>query len=243
MWANLKIRTGLLIALAAFVVKSVVAIGLGGNSSRQAGFVDELSDVGIRQNTLLKNAYIAALRATIRSGIMFDALKGGDANGAAEQGRLATALLGQMNKFADEYKAIPMHTEDGRKQQAALVAAFQRYGSLMSDMLGKLSKGDMAGYEDLRNNALAGASGELGKRLDEYSAVIQNVSEQFISEYANTSHVMGIVYIGLLVGVVLVAVVMFAYMTSHVFRPMQRMIRLFDSMAAGDLTNRVEVHG
>ena len=63
MFANLKIRTGLLAVVLTFVALSVVAIGYGRCSARQDGMVIGTPDnAGVQQNVLIRDAYIAALR-------------------------------------------------------------------------------------------------------------------------------------------------------------------------------------
>jgi methyl-accepting chemotaxis protein-2 (aspartate sensor receptor) len=243
MLSNLKIRTGLLLALLVFVAISIVSIAYGWYSANQSERqFSEMSSVGVRQNALIKDAYIAMLRGTIRLDNTLNMVKMSDFDGSQKEQKLIFDLIERARTNMAEFKTIPKSSEAMRSQDAALVAAFQNYGATMKEMAGIAVEGDEQKFLDTKATKQRNGSIELNKRIEEYSKLIMAETTQAMDAQQRMNDTMHVVFIGLLVVVILLAVAMFTYMTRGVFHPLQRAIKHFDSMAGGDLTNKVAVN-
>ena len=101
--------------------------------------------------------------------------------------------------------------------------------------------GDEEKYESIKTSTMQDASIELARRLDGYSKMIQDTTTQLMERQKAINEVMQIAYVGMLIVVILVAFAIFSYMRRGVFQPLQTAIRYFDTLASGDLTNKIAV--
>ncbi|OZI45009.1 methyl-accepting chemotaxis protein, partial [Bordetella genomosp. 5] len=244
MLANLKIRTGLLLALLVLALCALASIGLGLDATRQANAaLDTIDSLSVQQNTLLKDTYAQMLRATIRADIAAGQMRAGDARGAAENTRLVRELHADASKKIETFAGIPKRTELGRKNETEVVAAFKSFASALDEMMSALDRNDEKTYLDLKNSKAGAASGAFAAKLTAFSANIETMSEKTLGDYRQTSNIMMVLY-GVFVALILLVVVLaYLFMTRAVVRPLTRAGEQFERIAAGDLTQRVEVHG
>ena len=240
MFANLKIRTGLLAAVLAFVALSVMAIGYGWYSARQDEMViDTLDNAGVQQNVLIRDAYMAALRGIIHIDIALNLVKYGKLEGAQAEQKAVFNFADQVSKIMGEFKALPKFNDESRKQEGPLLAAFQNLTDNMKAAVKVAAMGDEEKYETIKTTTMQDASVELSKRLEAYSKMIQSTTTQLMERQRAIHEIMQIVYVGMLIVVILVAFAIFAYMRRGVFQPLQTAIQYFDTLASGDLTNKI----
>jgi methyl-accepting chemotaxis protein-2 (aspartate sensor receptor) len=242
MFANLKIRTGLLAAVLTFVVLSIVAIGYGWYSARQDEMViDTLDNAGVQQNVLIRDAYIAALRGIIHIDIALNLVKYGNTEGAQAEQNTVIKAADQVSKFMGEFKALPKFNDESHKQEGPLLAAFQNLTDNMKAAVKVAAMGDEQKYETIKTTTMQNASIELAKRLDEYSKLVQDATAQLMERQRAINEFMQIVYVGMLIIVILVAFAIFSYMRRGVFQPLRKAIQYLDTLASGDLTNKISV--
>ena len=90
MFSNIKVRTGLMLALAVVAVAAFVAIALGWSNTRaNVEAINALDSLSVQQNNLIKDAYTQMLRATIRADIVAAQRATGDTAGAADNAQSA----------------------------------------------------------------------------------------------------------------------------------------------------------
>ena len=242
MLSNLKVRTGLLLALMVLVVLSLVSVALGWDTMRLGTVsIDRLDSLSVRQGTLLKDAYIQMLRATTRADIAADQLQAGDTAGSAQNARAVHERLVDALKKVEAFKAIPKVSDAGRAMEADVVSSFQRLAASLEEMVGALTGNDQAKYMQVKNGKLAAASAALAAKLTEFSDHIQRLSEETLSQYDAKAARNTIAYAALIVVLVLVAVGAYLFMARKVLQPLREAGGYFDKIAGGDLTSRVEV--
>ena len=242
MFANLKIRTGLLAAVLTFVVLCVATISYGWYSARQDEVaINILDNAGVDQTALIRDSYIAALRGTIRMDNTLNLFKQGDVDGMEREHQAVLSLVDSALKNMDRLKALPKLSDEAKTLEAPLIAAFQNYADISRQMVEMAARGDDAQYFKFKMADSKDASLELGKRLDDYSKMIQGISDHLIEHQKSMNQIMQIVYIGMLILVGVLAVAISSYMARGVFRPLQRTIKQLDTLAAGDLTGKIEV--
>jgi methyl-accepting chemotaxis protein-2 (aspartate sensor receptor) len=239
---SLKIRTGLLVSLFAFVIISIASIAVGWSSAQKSErMINALSNVGVKQNALLKEAYIAALRATIRVDNSMTLFKAGNADESVSEQKRVREQIDQLDKMVAAYKSIPKIDAETQAKEGPLVAAFQAYTATLGDLMGDINQGDEAKYIEDKRHTLSGKSQNLINKLNEYTQLIQRMTDQLMGEHEQMTSFMEVMFIGLMIGVVLLAIVMYSYMTRGVLRPLQASINHFDTLASGDLTQTIEV--
>jgi methyl-accepting chemotaxis protein-2 (aspartate sensor receptor) len=242
MFANLKIRTGLLAAVLTFVALCIVAIGYGWYSAREdEKVIDTLDNAGVQQNVLIRDAYIAALRGIIHIDIALNLAKYGKPEGAMAEQAAVFKFADQMTKIMGEFKALPKFNDESRKQEGPLLAAFQDLADNMKTAVKVAAMGDEDKYETIKTSTMQDASITLAKRLAAYSKMVQDTTSQLTEHQKAVNEIMQMVYIGMLIVVVLVAFAIFAYMRRGVFQPLQTAVQYFDTLASGDLTNKIVV--
>jgi methyl-accepting chemotaxis protein-2 (aspartate sensor receptor) len=244
MLANLKIRTGLLAAVIAFVAMGVVAIYLGWDSSSSGSRVaNMLYSVGMKQNGALKDAYISALRATIWVDNTRASAEAGDEAGTTAAINRTRDLMAQAMKYVEVYKASPKVSDAAKQAEVGMVNAFQVYSATIGSLLDALSRKDFDKFRDIKMNGLRVTSGDLSSKLDAYSQIVEHTASQLIDDYEDDNQFMRIVYMVMLVVLVILAIIVYAFVTSRVVRPLNMTIGNFDRLASGDLTAKVTVQG
>ena len=244
MLANLKIRTGLLLALLVLALCALASIGLSLDATRQASSaLDMIDSLSVQQNTLLKDTYTQMLRATIRADIAASQRRAGDAKGAADNGRIVRELHADATRKIEAFAQIPKRTELGRKNETELVAAYKGFAAALDEMMAALDRNDDRAYLDLKNNKAGAASGAFAAKLGEFSANLDKVSDKTLADYRQTAHLMMILYGVFVVLILLVVALAYLFMTRAVVRPLQRAGEQFERIANGDLTQRVDAHG
>ncbi|MGN6580043.1 MAG: Tar ligand binding domain-containing protein, partial [Bordetella sp.] len=242
MFTNLKIRTGLFAAVLTFVALSVVAIGYGWYSARQDGIIiDTLDNAGVEQNVLIRDAYIAALRGIIHIDIALSLAKHGKPDGAQAEKSAVIKFADQVSRLMGEFKALPKFNDESRRQEGPLMAAFQNLTDNMKTAVLVAATGDDQKYESIKTSTMQDASIELARRLDGYSKMIQDTTTRLMERQKAINEFMQLVYVGMLILVVLLAFAIFSYMRRGVFQPLQTAVQHFDTLASGDLTNKIVV--
>ncbi|MGE4439839.1 methyl-accepting chemotaxis protein [Achromobacter sp.] len=243
MLSNLKVRTGLMLAQLAVAVAALVAIAFGWSSMRSnAEAIDALDNLSVQQSSLVKDAYVQMLRATIRADIAAAQRAAGDKAGAAETSRIVQQLLSDGRAKLERFKEVPKNTDIGRAAEGQLLASFNGFSEGLQAMLAALDRGDNAEYLNLKNTRAAAASGAFSKQLTEFAHTINTFSAEQVATSRSQSAVMAYVYLGLLLVILAVSLGAFLFVNRAVLRPLRVVGESFDRIAGGDLTTRVEVH-
>ncbi|MBN3269768.1 methyl-accepting chemotaxis protein [Bordetella bronchiseptica] len=241
MFANLKVRTGLLLALVALALAALVSIALGWESVREGSrSLHALDSVSVQQGSLLKDAYAQMLRATIRADIAAVQRRGGDAAGALENERTVKQLMGEAKARIEAFRKVPKLSELGRSMEAGLTGSFGSFAASLDEMMAALERNDDAAYLELKNVKAGQASAAFAARLGEFSANLDKLSSETLAAHETRETVMLYVYLALLLLIVGVIAGSYLYMTRAVVRPLQRASQQFARMAAGDLSARIE---
>ncbi|KDB79350.1 HAMP domain protein [Bordetella bronchiseptica CA90 BB1334] len=243
MFANLKVRTGLLLALVALALAALVSIALGWESVREGSrSLHALDSVSVQQGSLLKDAYAQMLRATIRADIAAVQRRGGDAAGALENERTVKQLMGEAKARIEAFRKVPKLSELGRSMETGLTSSFGSFAASLDEMMAALERNDDAAYLQLKNVKAGQASAAFAARLGEFSTNLDKLSSETLAAHETRETIMLYVYAALLLLIVGVIAGSYLYMTRAVVRPLQRASQQFERMAAGDLSARIEVN-
>jgi methyl-accepting chemotaxis protein-2 (aspartate sensor receptor) len=242
MFSNLKIRTGLLLALLSVAIAAVISIALGWNNTRIGiAALDTLDKLSMRQNNLLKDAYIQMLRAIIRIDIAAAQRDAGEIADAAENTRNAQNFIADAQKKMAEFKTSPKFTEVGQTNEPELLADFNAFMESLVAMLGLLEKGDIEGFHTMKSTTAATASSALSTKLEEFAADIDRYSSASQEAYRNRTELMLLVYAVLFVLIALITLAAYIFIVRGLLRPLQSAGSSMDRITAGDLTARIDL--
>ncbi|ANY15990.1 methyl-accepting chemotaxis protein [Bordetella pseudohinzii] len=241
MLANLKVRTGLLLALLVLALMGLFAIGLGWSAIHKADeALDMLDSVSVQQNVLIKDAYSQMLRATVRADIAAAQRASGDEAGAAQNVSTVRELNADAARKMEAFQSIPKHDDEGRRMEAEVMGSFKAFVAALGEMMAALDRGDHAAYLDIKNRKAGAASAAFAAKQQGFSERIQKMSADTLAGVRQASRIMTLLYAAMIVLMVIVVASAFVYMTRAVVRPLQRVGEHFEKIASGDLTGRVE---
>ncbi|AZY52436.1 methyl-accepting chemotaxis protein [Bordetella avium] len=241
MLVNLRIRTGLLLALFVLALMGALSIALGWNAAQQADrALDRLDSLSVQQNVLIKDAYSQMLRATVRADVAASELARGDSKAAEQHITLLRGLQVDAARKIQAFQDIPKLNDEGRVMQAELVGAFKAFEKALNETLAALGRGDTAAYLDIKNQRSATASAAFAAKQQEFSQHIEHMSAQTLADFRLTSRNMTWIYA--LMGVLTLIILggAFVYLTRTIVKPLRRLDEQFARIANGDLSSRVE---
>ncbi|VFR22687.1 Methyl-accepting chemotaxis protein I (serine chemoreceptor protein) [plant metagenome] len=238
MFSNLKVRTGLLLVLS---FMSILALGVTvlGWYSVKGGSADikNLERVSLHQLQDVRKAYVGVLRAVIRIDSSINAIS---AETARTEAQAATTLLADARKSFASYQGSPKLTENARQVETALARDFAAYAASVENMGQAAAANDQARYLQIKTQDATQASAALIRSLDAFETYANGRSDSFVTASEQRARMMDIVLVALAVLIVLSIVGSYMFLNRQLLRPLQRAGNLFDRIAAGDLTQRVE---
>ncbi|AJZ74909.1 methyl-accepting chemotaxis protein [Pandoraea apista] len=239
---SLKIGTRLTIG---FAITLILLCIVGGMAVFQASRIydgtRDLADNWLPSVQTLGTAQVAANGARRASLAML--LTTVDSTRADEtKKRLASIDL--MNKTLDSYNSLVASDED-RRAYDAVRAAWTSYLEV-DNRAAELEKGDDAGKEQARTLVMTDAVkrfAELSDRLKEHVAVNRAGALTASEAAANNYHTAFIATVVLILLSLVVNVVIALVITRSITVPIGRCVDIAETVARGDLSSRIEVHG
>ncbi|VFR55917.1 Methyl-accepting chemotaxis protein I (serine chemoreceptor protein) [plant metagenome] len=238
MFSNFKVRTGLLLVLS---FMSILALGVTvlGWYSVKGGSADikNLERVALHQLQDVRKAYVGVLRAVIRIDSSINAIS---AETARTEAQAATTLLADARKSFASYQGSPKLTENAKQAETALARDFAAYAASVENMGQAAAANDQAKYLQIKTQDATQASAALIRSLEAFETYANGRSDSFVTASEQRARMMDIVLVALAVLIVLSIVGSYMFLNRQLLRPLQRAGNLFDRIAAGDLTQRVE---
>lgn len=239
MLEKLKVRTGMLLVLACFVIALGLACGLSWmNAERSVREIEDLNTVAVHQVDPLYEASGALLRTRLA---LDDALAGMLA-GNAEQSRTAENEAGAelamaRDRFA-RYMQVPK-SERGQELALALQHRFNAYAALLDTLSAAIKERSVAKYQqDVAKTRQADT--DFVRDMKTFLARVQERSDGVLASSQTTYSNARIASIALLSAALLLTALCWAFIRRGVLQPLQDAGQHFDRIAAGDLTQRVE---
>ncbi len=245
MFKHIKVVTALVLVLAIFAVLQIASSGLFFNALKgdRQNFI--LTQDIQREQINLNAAWVALIQArnTLnRAGIryMLDANNAGSGSTVAELVALANQQLEMADKsFAAYHQALP----DDVKNMAYLVAVDEKYQVLhdaLTELVQMLGAGNLKGFVD---QPTQGYQNDFESAYNTWAQTTSNLmtagAEQNESAYQRALWIIGLVL------VILAAVVALVWTGMHqiLLRPLKTTMEHIRHIAAGDLTQTIEVEG
>ena len=237
-FANLKIGTRLGLGFAVILVLLAVIVGIGiGRLSSLNDRVNDLSDNHIPK-LLDENEWIIAMLQTARQTRNMLIL---DDPGKIKQEVEGVMGLKEKRRECMERLQKTIVTPGGKAALQAVIEARAAYTPHEDEFLRLVSAGDMTTaksvlLEKARPTQLAYIDA-IYKLIDNQKILIKNVSEKASDDYQTGNFVMS----ALLGGALLIGVLYAIVVTRSITRPMNEAVKVAQTVAAGDLTSRIEV--
>ena len=239
MLEKLKVRTGMMLVLACFVITLALACGLSWmNAENSVREIEDLNNVAVHQVDPLyeSNAALLHTRLSLGTGIA-DLQAGANDQAASAQAAAAEQLKLARERF-DRYMAVPK-SERGQELARVLQGRFTAYATALDELGAALKERSVARYQ--QNEArVRQADAEFAKDMQVFLARVQERSDSVLERSQTTYSTARISAITLLSVALLLAVACWAFIRRGVLLPLQDAGRHFDRIAAGDLTQRVE---
>ncbi|MCZ8398365.1 methyl-accepting chemotaxis protein [Achromobacter ruhlandii] len=239
MLEKLKVRTGMMLVLACFVITLALACGLSWmNAENSVREIEDLNNVAVHQVDPLyeSNAALLHTRLSLGTGIA-DLQAGANDQAASAQAAAAEQLKLARERF-DRYMAVPK-SERGQELARVLQGRFNAYAAALDELGAALKERSVARYQ--QNEArVRQADADFAKDMQVFLARVQERSDSVLERSQTTYSTARISAITLLSVALLLAVACWAFIRRGVLLPLQDAGRHFDRIAAGDLTQRVE---
>ncbi|MCV6797447.1 methyl-accepting chemotaxis protein [Achromobacter ruhlandii] len=239
MLEKLKVRTGMMLVLACFVITLALACGLSWmNAENSVREIEDLNNVAVHQVDPLYESNAALLHTRLSLGTGIADLQAGSNDQAASAQAAAAEQLKLARERFDRYMAVPK-SERGQELARVLQGRFNAYAAALDELGAALKERSVARYQ--QNEArVRQADAEFAKDMQVFLARVQERSDSVLERSQTTYSTARISAITLLSVALLLAVACWAFIRRGVLLPLQDAGRHFDRIAAGDLTQRVE---
>jgi len=237
MLSNLKIRTGLLLMLLALSALALVATLFGLHSVREADdAMQRLNSLIAEQGRHVRAAYDASSRAVLRIETGRALAEAGQARAQMELDLAAARITDARNAFA-RYAEITTGTDEAAALQGKLREAFNRYVAAADSAIQAARQGKVA----QGGSELITASDAFAAAVAEFDTFIQDLTTAAAAESASDERFMMIATAVLVLAVFAFGLTSHWYVGRQVVRPLREAGQVFDRIASGDLTQRIEV--
>ena len=239
MLEKIKIRTGMLLVLACFVIALAFACGLSWqNAAVSVTEFEDLNTVAVQQVDPLHESSAALLRTRLALDAGIAAVQ----SGAPEQASAAEQEAASQLKLARErfayYMTVPK-SERGQALANTLQTRFNEYTALLDTLAAAVKERSLAKYQQDAGRARI-LDATYVKDMQAFLARVQERSDSVLAASQSTYSMARISSISLLTVALLLTVLCWTFIRRGVLQPLQEAGRHFDRIAAGDLTNRIE---
>jgi len=240
MWSNLKLRTLFVAILSLLSLLILITAGLNRyiTSTLNENF-QQLDSVAVKQADRLHFTQIYFLRAVSR-------IDGGArmTDPAEIRGEIAAtkAFVEQARKYFTTYAKEAVKTEAGRAVHDKLLAPYQRYIKGIEGLVALVEAGKTgARFDDLKYAEVVPAATEYSDALDEFAQRVETITDGIEAEQTRIQTISDVTLPGCIVLLVVLYVGALVFLNRHMLAPLNDANQLFDRIAAGDLTQRIDV--
>lgn len=233
---HLQLKTSLSAIVFCLSLLTLVAVAIGWyNQQQNRQQLQTLLAVGIKANNNVKKAYVDAL---LSMGKIDDASSAKSDADKTQALRVANGLLAssrlRLNLFLKE-------DVDAADIKDSLKSAFSRYWSLADTLTGLVKSGEHDKYEALRKEQLGSAAMIVGSTFSRFDLFIDSQNQASMDSVEQLSLRSNYACAALVVLAVILALMARLIVSRTVLRPLKRVGQYFDHIAAGDLTQRIDV--
>ncbi|NMK47390.1 methyl-accepting chemotaxis protein [Achromobacter sp. Bel] len=239
MLEKLKVRTGMLLVLACFVIALALACGLSWmNADNSVREIEDLNTVAVHQVDPLYEANGALLRTRLALDDALAGIQARNAERAASAEQEAASELAQARERFARYMEVPK-SERGQALALVLQGRFTEYASLLDSLSAAIKERAAARYQQEVGKTRQ-ADANFVKDMKTFLVRVQERSDGVLASSQATYSNARISAITLLSTALLLTALCWTFIRRGVLLPLQDAGRHFDRIAGGDFTTRIE---
>lgn len=231
---TLSLRARLTLVVALLSLLTFAAVGSAWFVQRESQrTVGQLSAIGVRANSEVKNAYIYAQQAATQVDGALDIAN--EKQRLWELGQADQLLKRSRDSMASLKASGALAGSAGESLQHMLDASFSDYWTQVENLRDFAAKQDAKGFEALKRGRLRGAARGMDRVFGQFDKFIQDRSSASRDELALLFHRANIGLLVLLAVAVVLALLAYRILIRTVLRPLQAVGRHLQRIAGGDL--------
>ncbi|QWF47575.1 HAMP domain-containing protein [Bordetella hinzii] len=240
MFANLKVRTGMILVLGLFFLAMLVSnaagwLGMNASNTR----LDRVNRIFSDQVMPGYAGYTFALRARIDMNNAVSDLQEGRLRESEEQGKRASEALAEASKRFDIFAKAPK-SPDVEEKAAPVLAQFKSYMDVLKRLQDAVTRQAIAEYMQL-TPAASTQNMLFDTAMQAYMSYVDAITDTYVDEAEAARGQSNTVTLVLVALAILLAVGGGLFISRSVLKPLVEAGAHFDRIAGGDLTARVEV--
>jgi len=239
MLSNLKLRS-LFIIILTLLSTLLLGISVANRYFAQTVNADflELESVAAQQASSLRFSQIYSLRSM---NYIYDAVIADDYQGRQKSLRMARDFLRKSHDSFTVYEKEANQTVFGRTLHAKIQPAYQRYIAVVERLLALAeNQTDIARVYQFRNEEVVPAINAYMATMDEFGAESDNIIAQINAEQEKMRTTADILLPTFIVVLLLICTGSMLFLSRYVLQPLREANRVFDGIAAGDLTQHID---
>jgi len=240
MSSSLKVRTIFIGVLALLVLFAMGAMGAG-RYAIQRGFEDMrwLQLVGVQQASDVRSAQVYMLRALVR---LDGVVSLDDLVARRQEMEVAKDFIKQSRQYFASYAQSANGNDAEWAQWVKLQGPYETCLNALDRMVALVSAGaPESRYQEMKYREAIPAISTYFDVMEQFRGDMHQNTAAIIDHEADLLRVVNIAFPGLIVLLLALAGLVLLFLTHKVLRPLVEAGQLFDAIAAGDLTRRVEV--
>jgi methyl-accepting chemotaxis protein-1 (serine sensor receptor) len=239
MLSKMKVRTCILGVLVLFLLAMLATTAFSWLSGRQTNQrMQDVNEVYSNQVVMMNGAYADMLRARIYLLTGAGALASGGT--PSDDSKAIEDYLARARKRMEAFKVSTTVNTGSAEVAAKVVKGFEGYAGRMPTLMAALKARDVPAFQ-----AASKAAVEYGNAfvtsVDAFNEFADKQTDAFVAEGQSLYHRQEWVMCGFFGLAFVLAILCWSFMSRVVLRPLREASGHFDLIAAGDLTNRIDV--
>ncbi|MHB0776451.1 methyl-accepting chemotaxis protein [Halomonas sp. WWR20] len=239
---NLSVKKSLTLALAVLVLMIAAISGLGFYSNHiSAKVVNELSEINFVQSNTINRTQVNLLRARVMLDKYATYIRQGQADAADKALQRARGALKQAEQRYNRFKQVPVSDDSRRDPYVDKIDS--AYTAIVVDTLRPLmEKNDLdeVARQEERINELYLS---FDAAVESFIHYVEERGDLLLAEDAQSSSVVEVIGIALLILALATAIVVRMGMIRTVVKPLDKAVEHFKQIAQGNLTAKIEDRG
>ncbi|MFC4274275.1 methyl-accepting chemotaxis protein [Achromobacter aloeverae] len=240
MLSNMKIRTSIVLVLAAYMIAMLTSNGFGWVGLRSINTKgDELNMVYTDQVTQLYSTYVSVLRQRLILATSYQFLKDGNGDQAVANVDRAKSYQAKAAKSFDVFSKSPK-MEGTDAMVSAVDAAYRKISGVMDAQAAALRGKDGDAFAKTNDQARA-ANDDVDRSFQAFFDAMDKATDQLMDSGHNDFARSQVVTVIMVVLALVLTVACWLFISRMLLRPLREAGDHFDRIATGDFTQRVDV--
>ena len=240
MLSNLKVRTLFIAVLAGLTMLGLVAAALGWYALQHShADLSRLQSMAVAQGNDARIAQVYTLRALNRLEVAVDSTPGSDDQ--RKQLDVTREFMQEARNYFDSYVKEAGKSQEGQAMLSKLRPTFDAFSTSLDRLVAMVDDGIVDyRYQDVKMTQAAPASAAYSSAMEAFRHEMASLSAELEADVNRLVQVMNWAYPALGVLLLLVSAAALLFLSRRVLQPLVEAGQIFERIASGDLTQRVE---